>query len=154
MVDVTSYPSWDPPPPNTNRREPEERKPRTWDFDADRLLALIDEADRANAVRRVANDAWREMRDRVSWLKAELRHQALSYDGRTSEKDEARLVRAEQELARRAHELSRVTTEYEPIIALAQRCRSWAEERGWTIDGEPPGRDVDQVLGTEPPTPW
>jgi hypothetical protein len=114
-----------------DRPEPE---PPRFDFDTQKLLRLLAEADAASAARQDASARRRDARQRLASVRGEAARAAQM--GQTIGRDLAsRLRAAEQADAAAAAFYNETNQRTEATLATARSCREWAESRGWTEDG-------------------
>jgi hypothetical protein len=117
---------WDRPEP-----DPE---PPAFDFDVDKLLRLLAEADAASAARQDASARRRDARQRLASVRGEAARAAQM--GQTINRDLASRLRAAEQASSAADQFYAETSERtEATLAVARSCRGWAEAQGWSEDG-------------------
>jgi hypothetical protein len=134
-----SVPGYRPPPKIRGERAEWERpepdpEPPAFDFDVNKLLRLIAEAEAASAARQDASARRREARQRLASVRGEAARAAQM--GYEVNRDLASRLRAAEDASRAADEFySDAHQRTSATMELARRCREWAESRGWTEDG-------------------
>jgi hypothetical protein len=123
------------PRPKPEKREPVEAPPEpVWNFNEPKLRKLLTEAGRVLLVIRDPAEKVREAPRHRDQLSADQRHMQFAHGF-----VDARLMRAlaagERELARLVTEQTLLSERVGPAVAVAARCRQWAESQGWSLDG-------------------
>jgi hypothetical protein len=114
-----------------DRPEPE---PPRFDFDTQKLLRLLAEADAASAARQEASERRREARQRLAAVRGEAARAAQM--GQSLSRDLASRLRAAEQASSAADTFYAETNQRtEATLATARRCREWAEAKGWSEDG-------------------